>query len=211
MANVKRLDPRVVRTRQMLREALIALILHKGYDAISVQDITDQAGLRRATFYLHYRDKEELLFTILRGTFDDLVSQLEALPHSILTLEAARAIHLTIFRHAQQNADLYRTILSGQGTMVIVRYVREYLIARIRERFVAELPEADLPVPVEVLANYMASIMLNMTTWWLEKGMPYAPERMAELCTHLTLDGALGALKKQPSSDPGETAQTGLK
>jgi hypothetical protein len=57
----------------------------------------------------------------------------------------------------------------------------------------------------------MASIMLNMTTWWLEKGMPYAPERMAELCTCLTLDGALGALKKQlPSADPGETAPTGL-
>lgn len=57
----RKLDPRVVRTRQQLREALVSLIEEKGFDALTVQDITDRAELNRATFYLHYQDKQELL------------------------------------------------------------------------------------------------------------------------------------------------------
>jgi AcrR family transcriptional regulator len=66
----KRLDPRVVRTRQMLRDALVSLIEEKGFDAITIQDIADRAGLNRATFYLHYRDKQELLVKSLRDAID---------------------------------------------------------------------------------------------------------------------------------------------
>ena len=55
------LDRRIQRTRQLLREALFALIVERGYEAITVQDITERANLGRTTLYLHYRDKEELL------------------------------------------------------------------------------------------------------------------------------------------------------
>src|SRR5438067_9701914 len=103
---MKRVDPRVVRTQQMLRDALIALILEKGYDAITIQDITDKAGLRRATFYLHYKDKEELLFAILGETFDELVCKIDQLRMQLITPEAEMAMHLIIFKHAQENADL---------------------------------------------------------------------------------------------------------
>jgi AcrR family transcriptional regulator len=46
------LDRRIRRTRATLRDALIALILERGFDSITVQDITDRANLARATFYL---------------------------------------------------------------------------------------------------------------------------------------------------------------
>ncbi len=77
---MKKLDPRVVRTRQMLRDALVATILDKGYDATNIQDITERAGLRRATFYLHYRDKEELLLSMLHDTVDELIEQMKLSP-----------------------------------------------------------------------------------------------------------------------------------
>ena len=68
---LKRLDPRVVRTRQMLRDALVSLIAEKGFDALTVQDIADRATLNRATFYLHYQDKHELLINSLRDAIDN--------------------------------------------------------------------------------------------------------------------------------------------
>src|SRR5258708_40339979 len=74
----KKLDPRVVRTRQMLHEALVACILEKGYDAVNIQDITDRAGLRRATFYLHYADKDALLLSVMQETLDALLQEMEA-------------------------------------------------------------------------------------------------------------------------------------
>src|SRR5688572_30831151 len=77
MLNEKKLDRRVVRTRGMLQRALLALMSEQSYDTISVADITDRADLRRATFYLHYRDKEELLVATLEGMFNELVAQVE--------------------------------------------------------------------------------------------------------------------------------------
>lgn len=53
-------DRRVQKTQQSLRNALIALILEKHYDTISVQDIIERANVGRSTFYLHFRDKEDL-------------------------------------------------------------------------------------------------------------------------------------------------------
>ena len=54
-------DPRILRSRRMLMEALAKLLMKKEFDDISVQEIADEATLNRATFYLHYPDKNALL------------------------------------------------------------------------------------------------------------------------------------------------------
>ncbi len=191
----KRTDPRVVRTRQMLRDALIATILDKGYDATNVQEITDRAGLRRATFYLHYRDKEELLLTLLHETLDELMEQIGTGPRSVLTEESEYAEGLITFKFIQKRANLYRAILRGQGASEITRSIRDNLAVRIQQKCI-ELQKVDLPVPVDVLANYLATVKLNMVIWWLDKDMPYTPEQMADMCTRLVLNGTAGILSE---------------
>ena len=57
----EKLDPRVRRTRQMIEQAFLELIKEKGFQSISVQDITERAGINRATFYAHFTDKFDLL------------------------------------------------------------------------------------------------------------------------------------------------------
>ena len=57
----QKMDRRVQRTRQLLDDALIAQILEKGYDKITVQNIVDQANVGRSTFYAHYLDKDALM------------------------------------------------------------------------------------------------------------------------------------------------------
>ena len=54
-------DRRVRRTRRRLRAALLELILAKGYDKVTIQDVLDRADVGRATFYAHFRDKDDLL------------------------------------------------------------------------------------------------------------------------------------------------------
>lgn len=190
----KKLDPRVVRTRQLLREALVALILERGYDAISIQDITDRAGLRRATFYLHYRDKDELLLGLLRDTLDELMQQMAQQAPPSYTAETQRAEDELIFRHVQAHANLYRAILSGQGAAEITRGIRDFVAGRIREHCARSYSAPDLPMPLEVVANYLAAVKLNMVIWWLDRGLPYPPEQMAAMCARLTLFGAAPVL-----------------
>ena len=65
----EKLDPRVIRTRQMLDQAFLELLAEKGFDAISVQDVTARAGVNRATFYAHFQDKFALLDYSIRESF----------------------------------------------------------------------------------------------------------------------------------------------
>ena len=60
-------DRRVQRTRQLLSSALLKLIEERGYDSLTVNDITEQANVGRATFYLHYQDKEQLLVAMAQA------------------------------------------------------------------------------------------------------------------------------------------------
>jgi AcrR family transcriptional regulator len=196
----KKLDPRVVRTRQLLREALVACILDKGYDATNIQDITDRAGLRRATFYLHYRDKDELLLAMMEEMLSALMAEMEARSAHSFTAETQPSEDLLTFQHVQERADLYRAVLSGQGAARITRGVRDFLAARIRETCSRKHPRLDMSMPIDVLANYLAAVKMNMVIWWLDSGMPYTPAQMAEMCSRLTLYGAAPVL--EPFANP---------
>lgn len=68
-------DPRILRSRQMLMEALARLLDRKDFDEISIQEIADEATLNRATFYLHYPDKNALLHAMTAARFRDLIAR----------------------------------------------------------------------------------------------------------------------------------------
>ncbi|MDX0906328.1 TetR family transcriptional regulator [Sinorhizobium medicae] len=55
-----KIDRRVARTRKSLHQALISLILEKGYDSITVDEICQTANVGRSTFYLHFTSKDDL-------------------------------------------------------------------------------------------------------------------------------------------------------
>ena len=68
-------DPRILRSRRMLMDALAKLLIKKEFEDISVQEIADEATLNRATFYLHYPDKNALLQAMTSGRFRDLIGR----------------------------------------------------------------------------------------------------------------------------------------
>lgn len=190
----EKLDRRKQRTRRMLRDALLELIVEKGYDDLMLKDITERADLRRATFYLHYTDKDELLEAALKDIFDDLVRQLEPLAKSdALAGKTQVETFAVMFRHIEANANLYRIILGGQGGARIARNIREYLAGHVL-RGLQTLPAKQLTIPTDVLANYVAGAELGLITWWLESGQPYPPERMAAMTQQLILKGVLEAM-----------------
>ena len=65
----EKLDPRVKRTIHMIYQAFMELVKEKGFQAISVQEVTDRAGINRATFYARFSDKYALLDYSVRQDF----------------------------------------------------------------------------------------------------------------------------------------------
>jgi AcrR family transcriptional regulator len=68
-------DRRILRSRRMLMESMVRLLKTKEFDDISVQDIADDATLNRATFYLHYPDKNALVQAMTETRFRDLIER----------------------------------------------------------------------------------------------------------------------------------------
>jgi AcrR family transcriptional regulator len=186
----KKLDRRVIRTRRMLREALIALILEKGYESITVQDITDRADLNRGTLYLHYRDKQDLLLTSSNDVFNEVLSQLKPISAQNLGMDIAEH-HLTIvFQHAAANADFYHVMLGEYGVPAFVTRLRQ-LLAQVSLERLQELRKLvpAKPFPSQLVASYSAGAVIGVLEWWLENNMPLTPEEVARDTLQLTISG----------------------
>ena len=189
-------DRRIRRTRQLLQDALVALMLEKPYHSISVQEILDRADVGRSTFYTHYRDKDDLLL----GGFDRL---LEALGHHMDTGEGSQAGQpffpsLELFQHVQENHRLYKALVWGQGVDLLFKHGQKVLSERIERHLESQgVNQEEISVPLPVLSSFLAGSLITLLQWWLDNRMPYTPERMAEIFQQLVLPGVHGVLQSR--------------
>lgn len=179
------LDRRVRRTRQLLQEAIVELILEKPFSRITVQDIIDGADVGRSTFYAHFTDKEALLVSI----FDDLANDLD---HHIE--ETAKSRHLlhteAFFKHAQKRHDFYQAMVEGGSLEILLETGRRHIEASIQTHMrQMDVKEESLGVPLLVLTNFLTGSLLSLLTWWLEEDMPYHPSEIASMYERLVMPG----------------------
>lgn len=192
-------DRRVQRTRQLFQDALLALILEKGYGAITVQDILDRANLGRSTFYTHYRDKDDLLvseFEHFKEMFEEYDAQAPTDKHKQSV--GAPSPSLAFFRHAGEQHRLYKAMMGKQGGEVVKKYLYQYVSDLMKNHLNRQIAQTkNLVVPREILVHYFVSSFLALLTWWLDHDMPYSAERMEEIFNTLTLPGYKSALTPQ--------------
>ena len=182
----RKADRRIARTKKMLGNALISLILEGEYDAITVQAITDRANLSRATFYLHYRDKEELLLESLQEIYDGIAPEMGALEPGTFYWRGASP-SLVVFRHVAENRDLYRAMFRTHAGWQLVSEIQAYLAYRIRRSLELTVPGKLGDAAIEILCEYMASALYGLAIWWLNHDPPLSAEAMAQQYHALTL------------------------
>lgn len=186
----------------MLRDALLDLILERGYDSITVQDITDHANLGRATFYLHFKDKEELLFSSLKETVDELAQKLTQENRTGM-VNGTNPPSLIAFRHAAENRQLFRVLLTAQAGGTIISRLRT-LIADLVEAQVSLMVSADvLPIPLTIIGQHAAGSLIALLTWWLETDSGYTPEQMAQMMNRLNAQPLIMSLMSNSSPKSG--------
>jgi AcrR family transcriptional regulator len=183
------MDRRTIRSRQLLRDSLVTLMLEKEYEAISVQDITDRADLGRATFYLHYKDKDDLVISMLEALYDELVNRIET---QIAIHNFSTPPIQLVFEHAAENKDLYRVVLSGAGKTAVLTRTRDYMVTLL-VKFMKTLGNAP-QIPLEVTAVYLAGAQMHLIGWWLEHNMPYPIDEMVKMYQGLTMYGVVAML-----------------
>ena len=170
-------DRRIRRTQQLLARALIALTLEKGYEAVTIRDITERADVGYTTFFRHYRDKDELLSDVLEVVLEELTSLLCSPSASTDTT----SIGTLLFRYVQEHSEVVHVLLASHA-------LRQRLVERATQTTMNEhkaLPESS--VPLEVAAQHIVASSMALIDWWLKRQMPYTPERMGQIYEELII------------------------
>lgn len=176
-----RFERRKQRTRKKLQRAALSLIVEKGYEAVTIQEITDRADLGRATFYIHYADKEALLWEALSDVWAYFPKKLAELQQQYPDKPAFFLGLLFDFTVADENRDLYRIIVSGAGPVGVVERAKANIAADIRERIENGQFATQGDLPVEVLTTFAVGAIGEMISWWLGASNEYSAEDMAEM------------------------------
>lgn len=173
-------DRRITRTRKLLTEALISLSLEKGYQNVTIRDITDRAGVGYATFFRHYNAKEALLVDVLETFLEEVVD----LVIQQAAEQDAAASGRIVFEHAQKHSELYLLLMASRGASDLLDRVYDVATAGITR---TAKPRADAAVPFEVAVNHIVYSFLGLISWWLQHDMPYSPERMGQIYADLIM------------------------
>lgn len=179
------IDRRVRRTRQLLRRALVELILDKGYDRITVQDIIDRADIGRSTFYAHYTDKDDLLLSNL----EELATAFEEHMERHFASRSEPNPVLAAFQHADRQRDLYKALAGKRGAEVMRAGLRRRIKEVMERRMPEFLPDRKNTLPTDVTMEFLLSSLLGLLMWWLDDDVPYTAEQMAEMYMRLIVPG----------------------
>jgi AcrR family transcriptional regulator len=185
--SLTRHERRRLRTRKLLIQTTLELVLKNGYNSVSIQDITDQADLGRGTFYIHFKDKEEVIWT----AFQEMFQVLEREAHKQIDRRIPQVEYfglLNIFRHAERNRDLYRLMFGGQGSAKLSGQAQDFLADAFLFdiRNAPEPPEIDFNLPEEIEAQLLTGVISRLLYWWLEKPNNYSAMQMAAM-TYMAL------------------------
>jgi AcrR family transcriptional regulator len=193
---------RRLQTRAKLIQAALQLVLEKGYDSITVQDITERADLGRGTFYIHFNDKEDILWAAIRDSIKEIEQEAHKQFEQGLPDQYEYYGLLNIFNHAQQNQNLYRVLFGGQGSALLTARVQELWvkISSYDIRSAPAAPEVNFNIPEEIEAQLLTGVITRLLYWWLEKPNSYSAEQMAAI-TYTAL-----YRKAPPNQDTGAKA-----
>ncbi len=174
---------RVRRTKILLREALIELIEERGFEALTIGELTSRAMVSRAAFYRNYQDKYDLVEQIFAEAMSALLNAVGDLGR-----EHPPEIWVSFFEHIAEYERLYRALLGRRGSPWFVLKMRASLIDLVAAyghahgQAVHSLP---FPFADAFYADLLVTMLVEAITWWLEQGRPCPPEEIAMRCSSL--------------------------
>lgn len=202
MSNQKT-DRRIVRTKKVIRDALTDLIEEKGFELITVRDLTEKADINRGTFYLHYQDKYDLL----KKSEDELIEGMRDFIHGITPggiiqsnlQEEPLPFLVKLFEYIEENARYMKLILGPNGDPSFQDRIKQFMKANFIDKIMKDLKEDELLVPVEYLMSYVTAAHLGVIQQWLESDMQQSPEEMALILVKISFFGPahVAGLKKE--------------
>jgi AcrR family transcriptional regulator len=184
VARRKKTDRRILHTRNTLGDALVALMQEKNFEQITVQEVLERAGVGRSTFYVHYRDKDDLFMSDVEDFFEMLATMLKR-----SGADSKRLLPVQEFLAHLRDARPFYEALVKSGKMNDVQALARGIFARsILERLQSAGVKLD-PEQQAAQAHALAGSFLSLVDWWTDKGMKPDPKEMDAVFHRMAWNG----------------------
>ena len=179
-------DRRIRRTHERLGGALVQLIAEKPIDDITVQEVLDRASVGRSTFYLHFRDKNDLLFSQLEMFLETMSTALSRRKEKSLRVVPVEEM----FEHIGGQNRIYRSLADSGRLADFYSLAQDYFARGIEQRLkesnrLANVRQRELAFR----ACALAGSLLALLRWWIERGAKESPREMDELFHRMVWSG----------------------
>lgn len=191
MANKQ--DLRIQRTRKSLNQALITLMEKNNFSAITIQALADEAMINRATFYLHYTDKYELLEKCVKDHLDEImlkhITPVKHIQKGVVYTEAFQAIVTDVLTRVESNKRFFQIMIQSDCDKLI----KEYFVTLVHDKFLPQLGDVFSKIPSErhrnVTIQLVVSAILGVITWWITSEEQGSPEEIADIVVNVVTKG----------------------
>ena len=183
-------DLRVIRTRKLLSTALFDLMAEKDFSQITVNDICEKAMVRRATFYNHFKDKEDLLNYTLDGIQEELFEKSIENSEFVSGKEMYMSLIGCVIDFLVENNDKIVKIRKNCSDKMIISFLETikrsaaYLIGK--NKF-----NENYKIPVEVIASFFTGGLILIGLDWIDNKQPYSKSELLRFCDTLLDDELL--------------------
>ena len=183
-------DARTARTYRALSTALVDLMQSREFDAITVQDLLDRADVGRATFYSHFRNKDDFLLTDL----ERMLAMVES--HFEQTAKDSRRVApiAELFSHFRE-AKQFVEALERSRRMDAVLDISTGHLARIIERRLTVLNAQPRDLPLSAASRVFGAMAMELAKWWMSRETAFTARDMDDRFHELVWRG-LGPLQK---------------
>lgn len=177
---------------------LFKLVETKGYEAVTIQDIADEAMINRATFYAHFKDKQHLydaIFTFTLSAFTAILDSQQLVNGNRVRVKHIEELLTQLYINIQENKSFFLTIMDNNFN----EHFRKRLAEIIEEKYATifsqlRITENDIDVPIDFVIEYMTSIFIGTLHWWITSETDMTPNHLAQLVIKLVGNGHLTVL-----------------
>ena len=199
-------DERVIKTKKLIKTALSELIQEKGFDHVSITDLTQRANINRGTFYLHYQDKYDLLEKFENEVLDDINKNAENHIKSIKDIDflgedfsnEIKPFINKVFTYIKENYIIMKVILGPKSDMRFQNKIKKALNILLTEKgWDNYFDSQNTFVSKNYFISYLVSAHIGVIRQWIDSGMNESAENMAEMISTMFFLGPFNSIKNK--------------
>ncbi|MFD2616361.1 TetR/AcrR family transcriptional regulator [Terrilactibacillus laevilacticus] len=173
-------DLRIKKTKHAIKEQFIKLLAEKNFTHITIKDITEKALIGRGTFYLHYKDKYDLLSQIIKKEIQLLLKNLEpekALNYGRLKEKLVIEYITKMLTHIRDHHLFFKVMFINEGVVGFRQQLKKAMVGKVKEN--PHFMNSADPIDLEVTVTFVSSGILGVLEWWIKADMPLDPDVLA--------------------------------